>query len=209
MKLLSFVILSFLLINPLHGQSAYKSFCDLSGPEKNWVIFHLFVAGKVRKLTNEARITASDMLKDSLLDGDGNGGQIDAFRHSYWMALLSQKIKPRKALALGKAHEKGNFKSFKKGNYDEENSLPDSSLCEMDLFNNKIGSEIGYQNRSLQKDSLKILIRSAILNGQMKIISKNKAGAPLDCNGNLIDLGNYTGKWNIPKCVVGSDQKPR
>jgi len=46
-----------------------------------------------------------------LLDGDASGGQVDAFRHAYWMARLHQEIGKRAAFSLGKSHEKENWKT--------------------------------------------------------------------------------------------------
>src|SRR6185295_19637862 len=55
-----------------------KAFHHLSCPEKRWVIFHPFIAKKAYRLTQQAKAVAKEMAKDSLLDGDENGGQVDA-----------------------------------------------------------------------------------------------------------------------------------
>ena len=73
-----------------------KMFCKLSGPEKAWVIFHPFIAKKTWKITEQARMETKSLLLDPRLDGDEDGGQLDAFRHAFWMASLSQKICWRK-----------------------------------------------------------------------------------------------------------------
>ncbi|MBK6839510.1 MAG: hypothetical protein IPG90_15685 [Bacteroidetes bacterium] len=70
---------------------------------------------KTWKITEQARMETKSLLLDSRLDGDEDGGQLDAFRHAFWMASLSQKICWRKALKLGIAHEKAiteNLKAF-------------------------------------------------------------------------------------------------
>jgi hypothetical protein len=187
------------------GQSSWKSFWKLSCPEKTWVLLHPFIASKSRKLTSEALKVTEQIKKDSTLDGDGSGGQVDAFRHAYWMALLSQKICWKKALSLGRAHEKGNYRKFKKGKYDEEGSLPDSVSSEMDLFNNEIGAIIGCQNSKLSTDSLQKIIEKKLKNGDFRVIFKNKEGLPLDCNGKIIDISRYSDRWDIPKCLIPSD----
>src|SRR5258705_12173330 len=88
-------------------QINYKSeFKKLSCAEKHWVFFHPFIAKKAFRLTQQARAASKEMLRSPLLDGDFNGGQVDAFRHAYWMALLTQHMCWRKARWLGKAHEK-------------------------------------------------------------------------------------------------------
>jgi len=182
----------------------HKEFQRLSCPEKRWVIFHPFIARKSFRLTLEAREAAREMLKDSLLDKNTNGGQNDAFRHAYWMALLSQHICWRKAIRLGKAHEKGDYIRFKKG-IAEEGALPDSASGAMDLFNNTVGAEIGRSNKKIPADELKIMVRDAVLAGKMKVISEDLKGEALDCDGNVIDLSQYQHQWNIPKCLVSSD----
>lgn len=145
------------------------------------------------------------MESEKILDGDGNGGRIDAFRHAYWMALLSQKIKIKKALKLGMAHEKGNYLQFKKHQL-EEGTLPDSMSSVMDLWNNKVGAELGYLNRELNKNDLKEKIMRAITIGEMRILKKDSMGNYLQCNLEVIDLNQYR-QWNIPKCLIGSEMK--
>src|SRR5438045_3039471 len=81
----------------LNAQTNYREgFHRLSRPEKWWVIFHPFIDKKTFRLTQDARSAAGEIVKEQLLDGDENGGQVDAFRHAYWMALLSQHICWRK-----------------------------------------------------------------------------------------------------------------
>ena len=204
------VLICFLsAIQPDFAQSTKKSFRQLSCPEKWWVVTHPFVANKARKITADVIRVSEEMKKDSLLDGDADGGQVDAFRHAYWMAALSQKICWRKAIALGKAHEKGDYRKFNKGKVEDENVLPDSISGVMDLFNNRIGTSIGCQNHDLDPDNLKKLIRSNIIQGKMKIISKNIEGKFLDCDGNMLKIKLYLNIWNIPKCLVASDFQRR
>ncbi len=207
-KLFSVIILLF-FTGFVSAQGTWNSFWQLSGPEKCWVLSHPFIANKARKLTIVADSTSRYMKKNGMLDGDISGGQIDAFRHAYWMAIMSQNFCWKKAIALGKAHEKGNFNQFKKGRTDEESSLPDSISGVMDLFNNEAGARIGCQNKDLGHDSLKELISNEIRNGKMKIILKNKNGDFTDCDGNIIDLKLYLKRWNVPKCIVKSDVERR
>jgi hypothetical protein len=201
------ILFSFFLLIDFSGiaQSPWKSFWQLEGPEKCWVLFHPFIAGKARKFTIIADSTSKQFKNDRVLDGDDAGGQIDAFRHAYWIALMSQKFCWRKAIALGKAHEKANYKLFKKGKPDEESVLPDSISGAMDIFNNNVGASIGCQNKNISNVELVSIIKGEILKGKMKIISKNKSGEFLDCEGDVIDVKKHFGKWGIPKCLVSSD----
>src|SRR5437870_936061 len=82
---------------PSFAQQSKKESGKPSCPEKWWAITHPFVACKAHKLSLKAREASHEMEHDSVLDHDADGGQVDAFRHAYWMALLSQHISPRKA----------------------------------------------------------------------------------------------------------------
>ena len=146
------------------------------------------------------------MQQDSLLDGDPDGGQVDAFRHTFWMASLSQKMRAKKAWRLGKAHEKGNYCSYKKGKL-EENQVPDSMASVMDLFNNALGIEIGRYQKENSEEELKKLVVTAILDGMARVLAKDKSGNYLDCDGKKIDPALYKGQWSIPKCLVPSNQR--
>lgn len=198
-----FYILIFFLVQTSFAQSNKGVFSKLSRPEKCWAFFHPFVAKKAHRITMKVQETAKEVAKDPVLDQDENGGQVDAFRHAYWMALLSQRIKAKKALKLGKAHERGNHISFKRGEY-EEGAPPDSMGSVMDLYNNCIGSEIGRNNKKIKEEELKQLVLRSIFQGNMRILKKDPKGNYLDCSGKIIDLVSYRGKWSVPKCLVGS-----
>src|SRR5437763_1189417 len=133
--LFSFSVLIILTQLSAAQQSPSNEFGKVSCPEKWWAFTHPFIACKAYKLSVKAMEATKEMMKDSTIDHDSNGGQLDAFRHSYWMALLSQKISPRKAKRLGKAHEKGDYLNFKKHRL-EDGLLPDSMASVMDLCNN-------------------------------------------------------------------------
>jgi hypothetical protein len=199
------IVIFFIQFSQVLSQSSFHSFWKLSCPEKTWVICHPFVAKKIFRLTKEVQIIANEMKEDSLLDGDGVGGQVDAFRHGFWMATLSQKFCWKKALSLGRAHEKGNYRSFKKGKADEEGVLPDSVSSAMDLFNNLIGASIGCNNKDLDQDKMKALVKSAVLEGKMLIIHKNRKGIPVDSSGNIIPFSGLKSTWKTFKTLVPSN----
>ncbi|HEX4917499.1 MAG TPA: hypothetical protein VFV43_06355 [Limnobacter sp.] len=73
------------------------------------------------KALNEARLKFG---AGSLHNGAG-----DAFRHCYWSALLARDIGPEDAFEFTTAHE-------------ERPGLPEEEI-EMDLFNNRVGIDIG------------------------------------------------------------------
>lgn len=191
--------------NPALAQhTARQKFKALSSPEKTWVLLHPFVAKKALKLSEQARAESKTLMSDPRLDGDDNGGQVDAFRHAYWMALLSQHICWRKAESLGIAHEKGNYKNWKMHKL-EDKALPDSMASVMDLSNNSFGINFSKQKGRIEEDSLKERIVNAILEGKLAILWKNEEGKFLDCNGFVPDDQPYINKWNKPRCLVPSD----
>ena len=142
----------------------------ISHPEKCWAIGHLFIAKKTFRLTKEALQVADSIYRIGNLKGSMSGGQPDAFKHAYWMALLSQNISARKAGKLGKAHEKGNLLSYKKakkkGLADSHNNL----ASEMDLWNNDRGIEIGSKNKNLPSIQLQQMVIDSIKSGAMRVI---------------------------------------
>lgn len=181
--------------------SNFQKFKKLSGPEKCWVIWHPFVAKKAYRITKIARQATSEIKKDSILLGTGNGGQIDAFRHAYWMAVLTSEIGWRRSKKLGKAHEKGNYKDYKKRR-NEDGVVPDKISSEMDLHNNLIGIEIGKTRGVVD---LKKEVVDAVKSGQCKIIKTDSFGNYLNCNGDIIPTEILKGKWGNDKCLVNSN----
>lgn len=188
------------------GCGSGVSFFHLSGPEKYWVVKHPFIARKAREIMIEAKNQSKLMESDKRLDGDPDGGQVDAFRHSYWLARLSQQMKTGKALALGVAHEKNARKNFEKKKAVEENSVQDSIASVMDLYNNSVGARVGSNNKTLQREPLKQLLVDMILKGEMKKILKSPSGLPLNCNRRILDSTEYVGRWNNMRCLIFSDQ---
>ncbi len=205
MKLISLLRITFFSFFIIQYSFA-QSFTSLSRPEKWWVITHPFVACKAKKLTQIARNESRKLEGDTILDRDPDGGQVDAFRHSYWMALLSQNFCWKKAIKLGMAHEKGNYLQFKNG-IKEDKNLPDSIAGAMDLFNNYIGVAIGCNNKLSSEEEIKKIVLNEIVSGKMRIIKKDNNKNPLDCNDKIINLASYDHIWNIPKCLVRSDNK--
>jgi hypothetical protein len=203
------MLFKFLLITSFFVQSltafaqdsAFKSFKEISCAEKWWVITHPFVAKKALKISQLARIKTDSIQQKNILNGTGNGDQVDAFRHTFWMAKLTQAIGSKKARKLGVAHEKGNKRDFKKGNK-EEGSLPDKISSEMDLFNNTVGIAIGKE----RPENLVQFVIEEVKKGNCKIIKKDTLGNFLDCDGNIIPTESLKGKWENTKCLVKSNE---
>lgn len=179
-------------------------FFDLSGPKKTWVIFHPFKAKKSLRISNETNKVTDSIRKTNLLDGDASGGQVDAFRHAYWMARLRQEIGKSAARSLGKAHEKENHLTFKKRQL-EDGIFPDEVSSIMDLHNNEEGLKLIKRRSKISHKTLIYKIINAIKEGKMKMIKKDKNGKFLTCDGILISNKSLKGKWKNNKCLVNSN----
>jgi len=197
-------VLLFCLTSNAQGQSALSSFFKLPCPEKWWVIKHPFIAKNVYKLSLEAVQVTRSLLADSTLDGDMAGGQLDAFRHTYWMAIVSQKYGKKKAFSLGKAHEKGNYLQFKKGLF-EDGVLPDYESSLMDFLNNDVGIEIGSLYKNASKEEIKKIVIEKIHEGKLYILKKDSAGNYLNCQNEKLLLNQK--KWITNKCIIPSNTK--
>ncbi|WP_159949572.1 DUF6973 domain-containing protein [Polaribacter septentrionalilitoris] len=197
--------ITFLLSINLYSQSNLKSFFSLSGPKRTWVIFHPFKAKKSLEISKEANRVADSIVKSNLLDGDKSGGQVDAFRHAYWMARLCQEIGESAARSLGKAHEKENYLTYKKNKL-EDGVVPDEISSIMDLHNNEEGLKLMSKGSKVSQKGLIYRIINAIHQGKMKIIKKDAAGNFLTCDGKVISKEELKGKWKNNKCLIASDK---
>ena len=196
----------FLFIIPLMGKaqiSTLHSFLKLSMAEKKWAIGHLFIAKKAWVITDRCRFVTDSLGKNGIPDRDPSDGKLDAFRHTFWMATLSEKIGVRKSLSLGRAHEQGNYRDCKRNRF-EEGSIPDMASTDMDLYNNKIGVGIGMALKG-NGEKLKIdSILKAIAKGKMRIVLKDTLGRSCDAAFHPIPLEAMKGKWITPRILVPS-----
>jgi len=184
--------------------SNYQKFKKLSTPKKWWVLLHPLKAKKSLLISKETNRVADSIKKTKTLDGDASGGQVDAFRHAYWMASLRLAIGKSAAKSLGKAHEKENYQYYKEKKL-EHGTIPDKASMDMDLFNNNIGLSLVKKGEKISKKHLIKKIIAAIKNGKMKIIKKDKKRRFLTCDGNLISKESLVGKWVNNKCLVKSN----
>ena len=207
MKLLIAILLIIFSFQVIEAQSAVKQYFNLPRPERFWVITHIIKAKRALEISKEAREKADSIANTTTLDGDKNGGQVDAFRHSYWQARLTQSIGKRASYKLGKAHEKGNYIYYKRHKL-EDGTIPDKISSDMDLYNNKIGISVTADNKKLSKTEIEIFLIDNIKAGELKIIAKDKKGNFLDCDGNIIEKETLKGKWENNKCLVNSNHNP-
>ncbi len=182
-----------------------RSLSKLSKPERTWVLLHPFKAKRAYSISMEVlRVKDSIQLVNDMVGKDNNGGKLDAFKHSYWMARLSQDIGKRAAYTLGKAHEKGNYQTYKKRRL-EDGLLPDKPATEMDLHNNRVGIAVGHRFKKETKMVLMQKVNDSLLAGKLLILSKDKNGYFLDCNSKKIPLDSLKNKWETKKCLKPSN----
>ena len=207
MRLLCLVLFPFFAVFSyfdVNAQGLYKSYKQLSEPEKHWVITHPLSAKRVFKIKDIVNSEVKKHQKDSLLDGDVVGGTLDAFKHTLWMALCAQKIGKKRALLLGQAHEDANRMAFEKDGQ-KKYIGQDSVLSLMDMLNNKTGAALGEQYPKASLDSLVNIVIKNILEGNCVKVKKDSKHRSLDKDGNIIDEKKYPGVWNIPKVLIKSD----
>lgn len=140
-----------------------------------------------------------------LLDTLENGGKLDAFRHCFAMAYFSTFIRTKKLRRLGIAHEKGNYRQFLRGCADESGELPDSLSSVMDLRNNELGLSLKPGIKNLPPSEIKLRVIGQIREGRACIIKRDPQGRYVTCSGEIISREKIRGTWNIPKCLVRSD----
>lgn len=177
------------------------SFRKLSRPEKCWAFFHPLKAKKAAKVTREIQIVVDSVKRSGVIGADNNGGSLDAFKHGYWMASVAVAIGRKQALKLGKAHEKGNYFQFKKQEL-EDVALPDSISSVMDLRNNEFGVSAMGKSRNLSQLTIQKIIMDGLATGKLTIIKKDEFGNFLTCDGAVISIKDWKGKWGNPKCLI-------
>lgn len=190
-----------IIVQIVFGLYSCRTERKLSSPEKTWTVVHPFAAFRVYKISNHCDEIYNLANKTAELDTFINGGTLDAYRHVFYMAAFSQKVKPNKVRKLGRAHEKGNYLQFKNSKL-EDGELPDSLSSVMDLRNNEIGIELGntYKQQSLTELNQRVLTEIKL--GKVYVLKRNNKGEYVTCNEQTIELSEYKHKWNIPKCLI-------
>src|SRR4051812_13665915 len=76
---------------------------QLSSYEVKWAAGHPFAALKVKKISKRCNAWYLSGNVKQQLDSFASGGQLDAYRHAFYMAAYAQKIKIKKIRKLGRA----------------------------------------------------------------------------------------------------------
>lgn len=115
----------------------------------------------VRVLLSALRARSASRAEYS--DGE-TGGRIDAFRHTYWNALMASSVGDAHAKAWGDAHENG---------YPENRATAAAKiLSAMDFFNNAEGRRIGAAGGDLRK-----AVRVALVAGELQAVRYDRGVA--------------------------------
>lgn len=183
-----------------------ESYHKLSNAEQAWVRRHPIAAFRTHKLATTARSEAQAHMQDPDLDGDLNGGMVDAFKHTLWMALTAQKIGFSKAQSLGIAHEEGNRAEFSRNPDRSGGLLQDNMMSGMDLYNNDIGARIGSLNPKASYQTIVAMVKKAVTSGECRKLKKD-GNKYLDADGKVINDADYKGKWEIPKVMIPSNKQ--
>lgn len=197
------VSLFFFTLLEIQAGEKMREWRKLSRPEKVWSLMHTHKAKIVYKCALRAR-TVTDSLEKNGVITDRNGGQLDAFRHAYWSALMMQHFSEQTVRRVGENHEKGNYLDFRKGKL-EDGERSDSMASVMDLHNNESGIEIAKLHAANKSGSLIQLIIEQIWNGKLCILKKDASGNYLNAKDEIINVNDFKNKWYIPKCIVSSD----
>lgn len=173
--------------------------------ERRWALRHPFAALKAKRIAARCNRVVATLAPTGKLPIDfKNGGKADAFRHMFYMAAFAQKINSSTVLALGRAHEKGNYRQFLKGKT-EDGERPDSLGCVMDLHNNQQGVILGSVHKKETPEQLAELVVAHLAAGKALVVLRRRDGTYLNCKREVINLTDYAGKWFVPKCLVPSD----
>jgi len=186
----------------LNGQGQASGFFKLGASEKWWVMTHPFKAGKAFRAMQDTRKCVDSLYTLGVPDKWIHGGLLDAYRHTYWMALTGYNIGIKAARKLGKAHERSNYRDFLKGKT-EDGFLTDATASEMDLHNNEAGLSLVAAYRDGQITSWHEGIMALMDKGLLLMLKLDEQGRLLDCEGRVILQATHTKKdWKLPVCLL-------
>lgn len=185
--------------NSLKSQDLFRSFLDLGTPEKCWAITHPFIASFAYKLTKRVD-NVTDSLEQVYADTTKCDDVWDAFRHCYWMALLSSRLRTKAVCKLGCAHEISSLKNYKNSMV-EKGCLHDSIASYMDLHNNKVGLEIGRKHKNENPKKIIQKVFKSISRGKCVQVDRNSDGQFIDSTGAPIQQEELNHKWNTGRIL--------
>lgn len=197
-----YCLLTIALILSIKLPSQKKGLFD---PVALWGISHPFAAAKIKKINRQCLTIYNQKELKTRLDSFNSGGQLDAFRHVFFMAAFHQKVNAKKLRKLGKAHENKNYRQFLKGEQQGE-FRHDSLSMVMDLHNNEVAFGLKSSGTFVSLEELKETVIQTLYSGKALVMKRNRKGQLLKCDNSLLRPEDYGNSWYIPKCLVSSNQ---
>lgn len=182
----------------------FHRFKRLPVAEKQWVILHPIAAVKALPVKYQTEKIIYKKYENQELDGAMSDGQLDALRHSLWMALTARRIGIKKARSLGQAHEAGN-KEMALKNREEHGSVADKASTDMDLRNNEVGLQVAREYPDISVKKLIHILEQKIEAGELWIIKQDEQGRFLTWENEVIPKEKHSKVWLSPRCIVPSD----
>ena len=190
----------------IFGQPKIKYNLYFKWPLIKWSFLYPLKVKKTIRTVKKTLNEVENVKNDSITDNDNNGGQLDAFKHAYFMALLTKNIGFKPAKKFGIAYEITNYKTYKKSKKKNNNlNYYDYKSCLMDYLNNNVGLTIGITYKNLNEDDIKKVVLDYLFSGKLYILLKDDYNNFLDCNNCIIDISKND--WFTNKCLVPSNQK--
>lgn len=188
------------------AQGAWKRFWAQPPAMRAWALAHPCAVGRAQALAQESIRVADSVGKR--LDNDFVGGWADAFRHTFWMARSTQALGRRRAYSLGRAHERGNYQTFRRQGT-EDGAVQDHAATRMDLLNNDIGIDLGLRLSVASVGEVQDSVLRLIHAGALYRIKKDAQGNSLDADDHVIPAQNWLGSWENARVVIQGSAWPR
>ena len=188
------------------AQGAWKRFWSQPPALRAWALAHPFAVGRAQALAQES-IQVADSV-GTRLDNDFIGGWADAFRHTFWMARTTQALGRRRAYSLGRAHERGNYQTFKRTGT-EDGAVQDHAATRMDLLNNDVGIELGQRLPAATRAEMQDSVLCLVYAGELYRIKKDAYRNSLDADDRFIPEQEWLGKWKNARVVVKGSAWPQ
>lgn len=175
-------------LNP--GGAVNNEDVNYEGYESNtketlFIMTHPFIAwdiGKIEKgkdnISTVSHRFASSGNGDNALEykdinGNSEGTEVNAFRHTLWQATITAKYGSQIAKEVGDSHEEN--PQILNTNKREFETLSEADQM-VDLLNNQIGRKIGGDNKNLNTKELSVAVLESFHNDGLYVVDKSNPG---------------------------------
>lgn len=189
---LGFLTLMLLITFESSGAKLNSSF---GRAEYFWALTHPLKISKAIEISKIVEVIVDSIERDSVFSGR-SGGNLDAFKHCLWSAMMSNEIGEKSARKLCYAHERTNKRDFIKG---KATSSYEHSL--MDSLNNNIGLALPLSRKSLSQARMIEETVRLVKSGILYRLKSDGSDNYMDCNGNIITI---TDQWQRNICLIAT-----